>query len=179
MALVIETGEGLPDASSFVSVAELEAFASARSITLPATEAAKEVLLVQAADYLILREPSFQGTRTKDDQALPFPRSGLVISCKDVADDVIPVSVKKAQMQAAVEANKVKNGLSPAFLTPPVLREKVDVVDRQYMTPRQMSTRPDGSVFQPIFPQIDAYLFPVLRGNECPGKGPFLKLERF
>lgn len=178
MALVIEDGSGLPDASSFATVAELEAFALARGITLPAEEADKEVLLVKGADYLILRESEFQGARTKDNQALPFPRESLVINCKAFPDDAIPAHVKLAQMQAAVEASKAKNGLSPAFLTAPVVKEKVDVVERQYMTPRQMSTRPDGSVFQPLFPQIDAYLFPLLRGNECPGKGQYLKLER-
>lgn len=178
MALVIESGSGLQNASSFVTVAELEAFAQARGVKLPTTEEAKEVLLIKGVDYLILREPEFQGLRTEDDQALPFPRSGLTIHCKSFPDSLIPPQVKLAQMQAALEAVKAKKGLSPAFLSPPVAREKADVVERQYMTPRQMSTRPDGSVFQPLFPQIDAHLFPLLRGNECPKKGEYLKLVR-
>lgn len=180
MALIIEDGTGKSDAQSYVTVTELRAFATMRGVTLPPEEASVEVLLVKASDYLLSLESEYQGHRVNSDQALSFPRTGLTINCEPFADDAIPLAVKNAQMQAAIEASSGVD-LSPSTTKYPLYREKIEgAVERQFMTPRQLSTTPDGSFFTPSFPKVDAFIFPVLRGNECPGanEGAWLKAVR-
>src|SRR5690606_27567583 len=176
MVLIIEDGSGKENSNSYTSVQELEAFAALRGVALPSS---KEELLVKAADYISFREPEFQGSRKNPVQALAFPRKGLTINCEAFPDDQIPPQVKKAQLQAALEIVKHQD-LSPSQMNSPVHRERVEgAVDRTFMTPRQLSTRPDGSGFTPRFPKIDAYLFFVLKGNECPAdQTPRVRLVR-
>lgn len=169
MPIIIEDGSGKENSNSFATVEELEVFAALRGVTLPSS---KEALLVQAADYISFREPEFQGSRSKPNQALAFPRKGLTVNCVAFPEDEIPVQVKNAQLQAALEI-KANKDLTPSQMKSPVHRERVEgAVDRTFMTPRQLSTRPDGSGFIPRYPKIDAYLFFVQRGNECPSDPP-------
>ena len=71
MALVVEDGTGLANATSFVSRADYIAFAVARGVTIADDEAA-DVELVKAMDYLLTR--CYRGDAKTGDQALPFPR---------------------------------------------------------------------------------------------------------
>lgn len=166
MALIIEDGSGLENSNSYATVQELDDFATLRGFTLPSS---KEALLINAADYISFREPEFQGSRRKSTQALAFPRKGLTINCEAFPEDNIPSQVKKAQLQAAIEIASSED-LTPSRTEAPVLREKTDVIERQFMTPRQLSLRPDGLGFTPTYPKIDAFLFFVLKGNECPAE---------
>jgi len=180
MALIIEDGTGIEDANSYVTLAEFIDFASLRGVTLPVEASDQEILLIKASDYLLMFEGDYQGKRKSSTQALSFPRLGLIINCDPYADDKIPQAVKNAQMQAGLEASKGVD-LSPSTVKYPVYREKIEeAVERQFMTPRQLSTTPDGSFFSPEFPKVDAFIFPVLRGNECPGteSGAWLKAVR-
>lgn len=175
-AVIVEDGTGLVNATSLVSESDLTAYASARGVDLAGENLS--ILLVKAMDYLILRESELQGTRSEKDQALPFPRTGLTILCQAQTGSVIPVQAKQAQMQTALEVF-AKKDVSPSVMSAPVEREKVDIIERKFMTPRQMSNRPDGSIFTPIMPKVEALLYPLLRGNECPGgAGQLLKLVR-
>lgn len=173
--IIIEHGEGKENANSFVTEDELRDFATLRGVALPDSV---DDLLVKSADFLTIREPEFQGSRKKPEQALSFPRKGLTINCEPFPDDKIPPQVKKAQLQAVLEILEHED-LSPGLLEPPVLREKAAIVERQFMTPRQTSLRPYGESFQPEFPKVEAHLFFVLKGNECPGApGLSLRLVR-
>ncbi len=100
MALVIEDGTGKSNSTSYASVAELDAYASARGITLPATEGEKEILLVKSMDYL--ESQQFQGSKQTKEQALQWPRSEVYIDGWYVETTEIQVEVKKAQMIGAV-----------------------------------------------------------------------------
>lgn len=171
MALIIEDGTGKEDSQSYVTAAELRTFATLRGVTLPVDDSEVEPLLVMGLDYLGTYEGNLQGRRKNPAQALSFPRVGLTVNCAPYADDKIPQAVKNAQMQAALEIFAGTTDLNPSTTTFPVYREKVDSIERQFMTPRQLSTTPDGSGFTPIYPKIDSFMFPVLQGNECPGTG--------
>lgn len=168
MTIIIEDGTGKIDANSFVTAQQLEDFATLRGISLPESV---DALLVKSAEYLGTRESEFQGSRVNFDQALSFPRKGLTINCEEFPEDEIPVQVIRAQLQAALEVFEHED-LTPSYTEPPVLREKVDIVERQFMTPRQLSLRPYGESFVPEYPKVDAQLFFVLKGNECPGESP-------
>src|SRR5687768_8355540 len=96
MALIVETGAGLSNAESVVSVVEIRAFATSRGKTLPAADGDVEVLARRAHDYLLSLEPKFQGYRRLEDQALPFPRQNLVLNGYLLADGSIPTILKNA-----------------------------------------------------------------------------------
>jgi hypothetical protein len=173
MALNIEDGTGKPDSDSYVTVAEARAYAAARGITLSSDDAAVEALLVQAMDYLEAQRARYQGSKTKPGvQALQWPRTGVVIDCQyNLPDNIIPTELKSAQKQAALE---VFAGLSlmPSSDGRVVKREKVDVIETEYMTGQDLGS---GASMGPSFPAVDALLEPLF--NAC-GGGFFLKTVR-
>lgn len=153
MALVIEDGTVVAGASSFATVAEVRAFAAARSLTVPAADADVEVLLVKAADYLTYLEPKFQGQRfSPATQSLLFPRDGVVLFGVALAPSVIPVQLVQAQISLAVEANSVT--LLPRNSGRIVKKEKLDVIETEYQ---------DSGTTAPVpsFPQVEALLAPL------------------
>lgn len=151
--IIVEDGTGTnPAANSYVTVAELDAFALLRGVTLPATEADREVLLIQGTDYTEGFWNRFQGLTTNENQALQFPRTSVYVNGRVVASDAIPQNLKNAQMQAAIEQNSAE--LTPAT-GQNIKKEKVDVIEIEYQDG-------DGSLTKPKFPKVDAYLNPLL-----------------
>ena len=174
MALVIEDGTGKTDANSYVTVEEARSYASARGTELPDDDAQVESLLVRAMDYLEAQRGKYQGTKTYPGlQALQWPRSGVVIDCDyNLPDNIIPTELKNAQKQLALE---VFSGLVllPSSDGRVVKREKVDVIETEYMTGQDLGS---GATMGPSFPAVDALLEPLF--NACGGGGFFLKTVR-
>ena len=115
MALV--TTPGAVDADSYASLAEAVAYVGTLTFTgkWPATEAAQEALLKQAA--LKMETLSWKGTRaaSAEAQALAFPRAGLVD--RDgyaIASDVVPRAVKTAQIALALWLAKKDRTADPS-----------------------------------------------------------------
>lgn len=79
MALIAEDGSGLPDAESYVSVADATAYCAAMGhsdwIGDVSFEPLNEVALRQATAYIDSRY-RFKGERLNADQALEWPRAG-------------------------------------------------------------------------------------------------------
>lgn len=132
MALTIEDGSGVVGANSYASVAEAQAFASARGVTLSATDSVVEALLIKASDYLESLEGRYKGDRTDPEQALAWPRSGVYLfeSETEFSDAAIPALLLKAQCQLAVDAVSV--ALLPTSSGKEVIRKKVDVLETEY-----------------------------------------------
>jgi len=110
MALVIEDGTLVANAYSFVTRAEIIAYAASRGVTIADTADA-DILAVKAMDYLWTL--CFAGDLVSEEQGTPFPRSGLVDG--DTAEGyeyTIPAGIKRAQMQLALDSH---NGID---LTP-------------------------------------------------------------
>ena len=106
MALIIEDGSNVANADSFATVAECQAYADARGLTLPAADADIEILLRKGADYLNSIEGKFQGYRYyyADGQSLCFPRGDIYEFDKYIGME-IPARLKDGQCQLAVDAN--------------------------------------------------------------------------
>lgn len=155
MALIIETGEGLPNSNSYVSVAELEAYAADRLETLPVE--GKESLLIRAMDYLEAIK-NFKGSRISADQALAWPRSGVIVDGFLFDKTKIPSLLKRAQMQLGIEA--MNYDLMPSTDGYAVASEKVDVIQVEYATGGRLSGTTAPAV--PVFPKVDALLRPLL-----------------
>jgi len=154
VTLIIETGTGVANANSYVTVTEYRAYATPRGIVLPVTDAACETQLILAMDYL--ESQSWAGMPTYDTQPLAWPRDEIYISGMLIASDVIPGKIKFAQMQLAIQVNAgvdlmpvVIGGASGA-----IIREKVGPLETEYAAP-SVGT-------QPYFRSINALLAPYL-----------------
>lgn len=79
MAIVVEDGTGLPNAESYISVADATAYHAARgnaAWAALASDAVREQMLRQATDFMgQLYRPSWKGYRTNRTQALDWPRN--------------------------------------------------------------------------------------------------------
>jgi len=168
MALIIENGSIVAGANSYVTAAEARAFATARGITLDASDAVVEAQLVRAMDYLEAQRASYQGYKTDPEtQELQWPRTGVVIDCKySVPENSIPKELKHAQMLLVLEdfAGIV---FMPSSDGRVVKREKLDVIEREFAVPNDMKMTglPTASM-----PAVDAALAPLFA--PC-GGGPF------
>ena len=104
MALVVESGVGLADADSFISLEGAREFAAKYGITLPTNDAAAEVALRQGCQYVELQQKCFSGSRLTTTQALSWPRTGATnVYSFDYADGYMPKQLGFAQVYAAAE----------------------------------------------------------------------------
>lgn len=95
MALIIENGTGLPDANSYVSIEEADAYLGARNLTnwTGQSEEVKEAALINATDYLNLTYGHrIAGIPLSIAQSMIFPTTRYL---------VVPTQVKKATMELA------------------------------------------------------------------------------
>lgn len=99
MALVVEDGTGLPDAQTYISVEDADAYHEARGnmawgdLALPAREAA----LLNATDYMgAVYGQRWGGERMLATQALDWPRSG---------HEGVPEAVRRACAELALRAS--------------------------------------------------------------------------
>ena len=155
MAIIVETGEGLPNSNSYISIAEFEAYAADRLEALPAD--GKEALLIRSMDYLESIK-NYKGARVSGEQSLAWPRSRVYIDGFPLAADRIPTLLKRAQMQLAIEA--MNYDLMPSTDGYAVASEKVDVISIDYATGGRLSGSTAPAV--PVFPKVDALLRQLL-----------------
>ena len=109
MALVIEDGTEVSGANSYASYAELVAFALLRGVTITATQADGEALLLKGMDALYGRP--WQGSRVTITQDLAFPRTGVYRDGILLDYESIPSELTDGQMLLAMAA--VDNTLMP------------------------------------------------------------------
>jgi NAD(P)-dependent dehydrogenase (short-subunit alcohol dehydrogenase family) len=107
MALVVEDGSGVTGATSYISLVNARAFATARGKTLSAVDATAEAALIKAMDLIESFRARFQGAKVSGDQELQWPRTGVVVDGFPVDDDEIPACLWKAQAALAIEAQTV------------------------------------------------------------------------
>lgn len=109
MPIVVETGSGLPNADSYVSVAEADtyhlAFTSGTAWS-SATTTDKERALRVATQFIDTRYgPRFQGRRVDLQQSLQWPRAWVTDNDGfDIASDVVPTKVRHATCELARRA---------------------------------------------------------------------------
>ena len=155
MALIKEDGTIVAGANSFVTAAELVAYADLRGIEYPATEPEQEQLLIMAMDYINSIEPKFQGIRVSSAQELPFPRIGVYVNGFLTPADEIPTTLKNGQIEAALQANV--GGLLINGTVQNIKREKVDVVEVEYYS--------GGKWSSVQLDRVDNYLKPLYKQN--------------
>lgn len=128
MTLIVENGNQIPNANSFVTDAEYQAYAIRKGLTVADTEWEREIQLFNAIDYITSKESCMQGYRVSSTQALLFPRTGVLLHGWVFSSNAIPSELKNAQMEAAASGlalltNTTNNNAK---------REKVDVLEVEY-----------------------------------------------
>ena len=155
MALIIEDGTVVAGANSFVTDAELQAYAAVRKVSLPAAQDDREALLVNAMDYIVSKEQDMKGARVSDAQELPYPRHCVTINGFDVPKDSIPPLLKQCQIESAIAANTLS--LLPNESVQNVQTQKVDVLEISYFQ--------GGSMTTVNLQAVDAKIKPLLKNN--------------
>ena len=156
MALIIEDGTGKTDSESYATVVELDAYLSARGLSIATqTDANKEQLLRKASDYIEGLWDKLQGTKTLYENALQFPRYDVWLFDHYVDSDEIPKQLKDAQCQLAYDMES--NDAFPVGSGESVIREKVGPIETQYKSGNYAPT--------PVFTKFDNMFAPFLRSG--------------
>jgi len=134
MSFIVETGEGLSTATSYIDLEFANTYADSffsekdYATWQAASDNTLERLLNRATIYLD-RTYEFFGERTLSTQALEFPRADLYDNLGYVALGV-PIVIKQATCMAAMKLlNKVD--LSPD-VGRKTIREKIDVIENTF-----------------------------------------------
>lgn len=156
MALIIEDGTQVVGANSYVTTTEIKAFATARGIVdFPTADADVEILSTLAMDYLEAKRSEYRGTKTSASQSLQYPREGSTVDGVLIANNIIPVELKNAQMQLTIEAHEFGD-LAPSSDGYAVAVEKVDVIEVQYAAGGRLSGTSLPAEMN--FPKVQAWL---------------------
>lgn len=106
MALIVETGNIVPGADSYISLADARELAARYGLELPDDDTAAEAALRNGAVYVGLQEPMMCGRRVSAAQSLSFPRTGISLYGFSVDSKAVPGLVQQAQVIAAAEYGK-------------------------------------------------------------------------
>lgn len=172
MALIVEDGTIVAGADSFLSLAEARSMATNYGLTLPDDDTEAEVVLRQG--YLMLNkdEKTLQGSRISPIQTGIVPRNDLYINGFLVANNVIPVDVKMAQLNAGdainagVSTNSVDTGQKLASFT------VEGVYSETYQDDSKQSTNSTiQGVYNALYPLTKAAAggSSITLGRECMG----------
>jgi hypothetical protein len=161
--LTIETGAGLPDAESYASVAQADAYHAKRGTAAWAAldESEKESLLIKSTEYMVGQyRARWKGRRRTATQALDWPRYDVELDDVDscLAWDIVPVEVINA---CAILALQAKGGeLAPALKR--TVKEKViGPIKTVYA---------DGAPEAVRYRAVDQLLKPYLCGSSLSGR---------
>lgn len=160
MAIIVETGSGTnPAANSYVSVANLQLFATMRGYTLPSADADCEPLLIKAMDYIESKRSAFQGVKVYTDQPLQFPRAYVYVDDCAVDSATIPPEVINAQCELAVAAYTItlQPTLQPSDVGAVTKKRVEGAVEVNY------AASAGASFSRPQFTAAESWLKPLYR----------------
>lgn len=160
ITLTVEDGSIVPNANTFVTIAEVRAFATQRGIdSLPADDDALSSLIINACDFVNTYEPRFQGSRTDPaNQSLCFPRKCVEIYDTDLGENTIPNQLKVAQIQVTVAASTGIE-LFPTQTGANVTRETIGPITTEY----QKDTWNASDL--PVFSNVESSLNPLFQNS--------------
>ena len=139
--IVTQTNDGLSTANSYVTTAELSAYASQRGIVLNSVDL--ESLLFKSMD--VLESKQYKSEPINSAQSTLFPRMGVGI----------PAGIKKAQILLAVAADT--NDLLSATTEQVAKREKVAEIEVEYFE--------SNGTHSKLLMLVDELLKPYLSGG--------------
>lgn len=157
VTLIVETGESIPNANSFLSLAEAVAMAASLQIVLPADEDEIKSKLIKATNYLETVAFKFQGNIKTLNQGLSFPRTGVYVQGLPLPDNSIPRNLKMAQFSVF---NAILQGFEPnqnVAVSELIIKDKTDVLETTFANPV------DYGIANTILVEADAFLLPLFK----------------
>ena len=128
MAIVVENGSIVAGANSYVSEADLTAYAASRGVTLTTIKTTEQLLII-AMDYI--ESLSYIGLKQTESQPLQWPRESVYIDTYYIDAATIPRELKNGLMATAIA---VSDGADPlATIGRATKKEKLDVMEVEYM----------------------------------------------
>lgn len=101
MALTVETGAGVANANTYISLNDFRTFAEGHNFTLTDDDDLVEGWLRRAA--FAMQTLAWKGVKVDTDNALAWPRSGVYVDDELLAEDAIPRGIIYGQAMLAVE----------------------------------------------------------------------------
>lgn len=157
MAIVVEDGTGLANATSLVAFAAVRAYAEGRGVEITDDDDELTIILNKAMDYIKAREDEYSGERYTEIQALPWPRTGQYINNVLIADGAVPQAAKDYQIVVMLTINSGID-LFPTTSERTVKRKKTGPLETEWF---------DASL-QPHTSAIDAAIKPLLGSGGYP-----------
>lgn len=165
MALIIETGAGVPNANSYgdtdgpTTIAAARSYAADRGVTLSATDSVVTAYLINGTDYLESFALRYVGLPADFTQSLSWPRQCVQFDPDTpFPDDEIPPILIQALYQTCIEQS---NGIvlqpstnyaaSGGFVT----MKKVDVIEKRF-------SEHIGTTALPVLPKVSSLLAGLL-----------------
>jgi hypothetical protein len=175
MALVVEDGSGLANATAYISRSFADSYHRARGNTAWAAfdSPTKEALILKATEFLdsefyFMGEPTYPETP----QALEWPRAGVFNeNVVEFASDALPVALQRATAELALALGSTSDG---GFASPVIegnifrRRERVGVVESE--------TEGDMDVSIRFFPRVWNLIAPFVIGKKT-GNGSAMLLR--
>jgi len=170
MALVTETGAGIPTANALITLVEFDAYLTDYGSAATGTDDEKNAAIIRASLWLSTF-PNWNGAMTygRGLQGLALPRSGMTDCNGDtVPSDEVPTEVKRATYIAAA-AELTTTGVLTPTITPGTQqkRVKVDVIEVEYVDQAKVDP---VTALRPVLTQIEDLLrcLASLRRNNVP-----------
>lgn len=140
MTLIVETGDGLANADSYISVADADArHAALGNSGWTGADAVKESALRRATEYLEQAYSSrWKGTRLMRAQALSWPRYGVEADGYALPSSTVPAGIANVCADLALQA--LSGPLNPN-LERGIVREKVGPLETEYDRNSPQATR--------------------------------------
>lgn len=163
--MIVETGVGLSNATSFVTAAQVIAYAADRGLDFPTDTPSQVQALTLSGDYLAneARFP-YVGTRYLTTQRLPWPRDGASErGGRAIPSNYIPGRLMDAQCELAILSGNgisLQDDLENGGLL--IQKDQIDVLDTEYFPPQgfQILTGIPGETLKTT---IIGFLSPILR----------------
>lgn len=155
MAIIVEDGTIVADANSYVTLAEVRAYATLRGITVPVADGDLEKHLHLAMDWF--ESEDFPSARLDATQELNFPRDVIVVDGVRYLEGAIPKLVKQIICEAT--CTSVTIALQPQFAGSSLgqlKRKKVDVLEKEYFPSQGTAS------YMPILAKLDALMEKLL-----------------
>lgn len=157
MALVIEDGSSVANATSYIDVDYLRAYAEARGREVPADDADIEPHIIRAMDRIEARLSDLKGRFTYDGQTLAFPRYGMFLFGRQYPFpyNEVPPNILKAQAEYTL-ASLAGNELMPTRADGAIKRDKVGPIETEYF---------EAAPYAPVVQAAEELLAPFLAHN--------------
>lgn len=138
MSLIIEDGTQVTGATSYLTLVQARAYATARNITLSADDAVLEGQVLQAMDFLESYSSKFKGELVARAQPLSWPRSGVVIESWSWNSNEIPRQVLNALYALIMEVHAGEDLFNPSAAALPTVKKRLEgAVAVEYANPGQ------------------------------------------